>query len=515
MVHVIVFSGLLFMKLPASFAERPRLRERATIINLRDPNYRLYLPILLGGAPVSPPNGKASMDLRPEAPASAGKTKGFSYPGSQPITSDFPEPTNRIQTVLQPKLTIRPILPPPLLLPNIVQMPLAIPVPPPMRVPEPVADPGQRPMARATVPLQLNTIEPLKIEPPPPTNIAKVVPLPVESASKLPQAPAKALSPAPAPENHVQDTIPSETAAKNVEPLLVISPMPATREESVNVPSGEARGRFAISPDPPPVTSTIEPGASVGSSVSRANNAANGADLNSAAGATKDKVSPHDGRHNGQDARVGSVSGPGSSSGSGASNNPFAGITILGAVSSTGGTAKTGNSPNIISIGAPPPPLQTSYGITIISTEASGGGLPQFGVFSNEPVYTVYQDMRRTISDPARSWTFEYAVLKVTNPSNVVNNPNPSQQGLVLPFPLVKEQPVMPADLVHKSVRRQIIVYAVLNAEGKLEHMTVKESPDTLLNEPVVNALSRWAFRPAQLDGKTVPMKVLIGIPLS
>jgi hypothetical protein len=31
----------------------------------------------------------------------------------------------------------------------------------------------------------------------------------------------------------------------------------------------------------------------------------------------------------------------------------------------------------------------------------------------------------------------------------------------------------------------------------------------------VLNALSKWSFRPAQLDGQAVPVKVLIGIPLS
>jgi hypothetical protein len=47
-----------------------------------------------------------------------------------------------------------------------------------------------------------------------------------------------------------------------------------------------------------------------------------------------------------------------------------------------------------------------------------------------------------------------------------------------------------------------------------LEQISVKESPDVLLNEPVVTALSKRTFRPAQLNGEPVPAKVLMGIPL-
>ena len=46
-------------------------------------------------------------------------------------------------------------------------------------------------------------------------------------------------------------------------------------------------------------------------------------------------------------------------------------------------------------------------------------------------------------------------------------------------------------------------------------HHCFKETPDILLNELVLNALSKWAFRPAQLDGKPAAVKVLVGVPVS
>jgi len=151
-----------------------------------------------------------------------------------------------------------------------------------------------------------------------------------------------------------------------------------------------------------------------------------------------------------------------------------------------------------------------------MSTEDSGGGLAKFKVFSNEQVYTVYLDMRRTATDPATSWTAEYAVLRGTAAqADAAQSPIRSQQGLVLPFPSVKEQPVLPADLVRRYLRKLVVVYAIINTDGKMEQVSVKESPDTQLNEPVLNALAKWIFRPGELNGERVAVKVLLGIPLS
>src|SRR5262249_53338170 len=124
----------------------------------------------------------------------------------------------------------------------------------------------------------------------------------------------------------------------------------------------------------------------------------------------------------------------------------------------------------------------------------------------------------------APSWTFEYAVIPKTaapggpnTPArkNEVTLPTQNQQGLVLPFPLEKEQPVLPAEVVRKFLRRLVIVYAVLNTDGKMEQIVVKQTPDARLSEPVLNALSKWMFRPAQFNGENVSVKVLLGFPLA
>ena len=49
----------------------------------------------------------------------------------------------------------------------------------------------------------------------------------------------------------------------------------------------------------------------------------------------------------------------------------------------------------------------------------------------------------------------------------------------------------MPAELVRRYPRQLVIVYAIINIEGKMEQMVVKDSPDARLNEPVLKALRK------------------------
>jgi TonB family protein len=153
--------------------------------------------------------------------------------------------------------------------------------------------------------------------------------------------------------------------------------------------------------------------------------------------------------------------------------------------------------------------------VFVLSTENSGGGLPSFGVFSNQQVYTVFLDMRETEHDRAIWWTLEFAVdREAPSWANVANQLDEGEQGLVLPFPIVKEKPAPPLDLVQRHTGEMVIVFAQINIEGKIEQISVKQSPDPGLNDAVLEALGRWVFKPAVLNGNPVAVKTLLGIPL-
>jgi TonB family protein len=301
--------------------------------------------------------------------------------------------------------------------------------------------------------------------------------------------------------------------------------LPPPPEQQVRVPAGEARGRVAISPDPnltasntapPGVRSNTPPGPAPALGREADGTSAGGAkDTENKKDETKDvKAGPSDAPASAPRGTPGTAAEQPGRGGTIAANppaptpNPFSGITVLGGrvEPSLPRTGTTGVTPGIITFSQPgtPPPAATPYNLTITATAASGGGLPDFGVFANEQVYTVYIDMRPTPVSPSRSWALQYSV-----------GPAKGQTGLVPPFPVVKELPQFPADLMQKFPQRQVVVFGTIDTNGKLQQLSVKQSPDPLLNAPVLAALAKWTFRPAQVEGQPVPAKFLLGVPVA
>jgi Gram-negative bacterial TonB protein C-terminal len=482
LVHGALVAGLVL--LPLFFIPEPnrltdaRLLEHAVILNRTELEEMFHLPPL---GPESPAKENVpEPEVKKPTVKPHRRDDGFSYPGPQHIISDFPKPTNQIMTVLQPDLVNAPTLHPPLLLPNIVRIAEAAPIadikPLDPTLKPTVAQPG----------LQIEA--PAREEPPQmaiPTGIpqmARVLDI---------ETPERPIEPPREPDRHLDVEAPKPSSGANgaigARNLLTLSPMPAITEPSAPIPPGEARGRFSISPDANPDSSRPVPSLAV--------NTADAADDKAKSDTSKKETS---------------TASKESSTTSG--KNPFPGITITGGPSDTGSHNGGG-----IRIGPDPrtqPPLQTSYGVTVLSTGGGGASLPDVGVFGNEQVYTAFLDMRRTTKDPAPNWTVEYALGKTLPPPSGINIIGGNHSGIVLPFPATKVQPAMPAELVRKYPRAVILVYGLINTDGRMEQLAVKESPDASLNEPVLKALRDWVFRPAQRDGQTVAAKVLFGIPV-
>jgi hypothetical protein len=66
-----------------------------------------------------------------------------------------------------------------------------------------------------------------------------------------------------------------------------------------------------------------------------------------------------------------------------------------------------------------------------------------------------------------------------------------------------------------KYRHRLIVASAIIDASGKLDQVSVKQSPENDLVGPLVEALKNWMFEPAQIDGKPVALKILLGIRLA
>jgi TonB family protein len=615
-VHGLLFCAVLFIKSAPVDYRQSHLPQRAAVIHREEPRIVMFLPILKDGSlGLKFPGVKLKANPRQSMPAPAPRPKGLSYPGFQEIISDPPDPTNEIQTVLQPALKSPPILAPPLSLPNIVQTADAgselppespkskdasinqpkeakpaeaapvkppepakpvepLPKPPepvkPVDLPPPAAEPEIKfdmpmlPRINATPPVSIDIPklvlpplpepkpEPKMEEPPPKKETPAQENPPVKPASppqktKPPETarptatPPKTETPAKKAEKspdkpEPQATVSPRDKGSGRQDLLALTPTPAPAQQPIKVPYGEARGRFAISTEPSLATSETQPGSKNGTaqektSIENHAKEAPKAALADVPAKTAPKPATDTGAgplpKNGGTAKAGPGSdakresragskepGTGAVAGSIDSSAPakkklFSGITIVGGSFEPGDSEDS--APVVVQARRP---LQTAYGITAISTENSGGGLPSYGVFAQDQIYTVHLDMRHDEFDAMPSWTLEFAVLKNADGSDAPKNPVQMNEGLVLPFPITKERPSWPDELVAQYQGKMVVVYAIVNAEGKMEQISIKDSPDPLLNDPLVRALRKWVFRPAKVQGNPASMKCLIGIPL-
>jgi hypothetical protein len=79
----------------------------------------------------------------------------------------------------------------------------------------------------------------------------------------------------------------------------------------------------------------------------------------------------------------------------------------------------------------------------------------------------------------------------------------------------LKEIPKFTPELLRKYARRLIVASAIMDVAGRLQQISVLQTPDGELSGPIVEALGNWMFQPAQIDGKPAALKILLGIRLA
>src|SRR5579862_1878242 len=550
--HEIAVIALMFLP-PLLISTYLNRQERTWEATMLPKDEILYLPNLgggkEGGSPKKAGGGGSKGGGRSPAPAT---NMGLTYAGPQKIVSNPPNPTNHIQTILQPDLPKPPVLKTFVPLPNIIALAQAPPPPPVVAPPKPVVKPIEAPpqpvpkkepqvvMPVVSVAAQPTIETPKLTLPMTPTN-TKITPT-VPSAP----APPAPITPPPKvaevkPAVHPPQAL-SVGESKYTHNLLALNPIPVPANVEPKVPQGEARGQFAISPQ-----ATSDPlltGAGSGQGTKGANSLALGVTSGSGAGdAIGGGTGGHGGGGKGEGAGsgagpgmggtgkgsgagtgsggpggggggggtgtgigpgtghgTGSGHGTGTGTGAGPGGGPFAGMTIQGAEGPAGGITISGTS------NAPPKNRPSeSYGLTIVSTGNSGGGVGDFGVFRDEAVFTVYLNPSKSADDPAPPWSLQYAVLGASGPL----------QDLVPPYPMKKDAPVWTPDLVAKYSGQEVVVFAEIDTEGNMRKLKVLRSPNAGLSEGLIIALNHWVFRPATMNGQPVAVKAVLGIPIS
>jgi TonB family protein len=211
------------------------------------------------------------------------------------------------------------------------------------------------------------------------------------------------------------------------------------------------------------------------------------------------------GAGNGNAAGAGTGSGSGVGTNAGSGTSPFPSIMIQGGTSSGGG----GRTRSAVPVTGKP---QTSYGITIVANGASGGGFQDFGVFTQGASYTVYIDMAD--AGVGSSWTLQYAPIAQSGP-NSAETPAPAQGMLEPPYAITKALPRLSPAAARRSRGATVVVFGVINRNGQWDKLRVMQTPDPAINSTVLDALRKWMFQPAQVDGVSVPVKCLLGVPVN
>ena len=512
-VLLIVASSTRFAYLHAVEVVPPRFQPMQV-----DP---LYLPAIGGGSEGDGAKGGGSgTPTEASAGLRARSHKGFAYPGPQPLVSAPPMAKLGIQTILRPNLKNAPALHQIFALPNLA-------IAPSTTAPESAKPVMKVKSGRLAIRQVESAIQAPKLR----LEAAATSKMPELAAqAEMPQEPPAEPVPAPAQTSGV----PASSRAKDG--LLVLNAIPPPPDTLAKVPLGEARSVFAVAPGDSTVIAEPAAGTKGGGS---SKVSGNGLPSDNPTGDAIADAASGGGTafgHGGSGTGSGSKYGPGTGSGindisegsgTGRGTIPGAGTgtnagTVLGSGGGAGNSPGAGGFPGISIRGGNygngsasihtnvNVRRQTSYAMTVTSTASSGGGLPDFGVFQNQKVYTVYLDMRASDEDSAPSWTLQYAIQQPTDPNEIHIGGVPTP-----PYATLKQLPELSPDLAATCVRKLIVISGILNTDGKLENLSVKKTPDPRVDSLIIEALSNWTFQPSQIEGNPVPLKIMLGIRLS
>jgi len=409
------------------------------------------------------------------------------YAGPQEIVSLFPDAVNRVQTIRRPDLPSPPNLKFPIRLESMVSLPApAVPVLAP-RPTEPAlpkrplpADPviDGIPVAKATVPTPILVSKPKKIFIP-----AETPALPVAKVQAEPS----------------DITFLTSTQSSAMKSVVVVNAVNVPADPAARIPDAQLAGNFVVGPMPaapgrgPDVVETSSGSADARSSERGAPASHQAAEAGSGSGPKTPGPIRDTTATAGTSRGTASGSGPGSGNvaaaiGSGSGRSP--GISISGGVPDRNGSINTRALPS--------PP---SYGLTIISGGNNGGASRDVGFFArDETVFSVVIPMADAGGGP--DWPMQYSLADRTQ----------SSAGFIVP-PFVRKKI---AAIIKKNEKFQadsgpVLVAGIIDESGKVKSLRALRPQDTRA-QPAIVALQQWEFLPAQLDGRAVATRILIGV---
>jgi hypothetical protein len=99
------------------------------------------------------------------------------------------------------------------------------------------------------------------------------------------------------------------------------------------------------------------------------------------------------------------------------------------------------------------------------------------------------------------AWPFEYALMGTA----------PDGNGLLTPPLVLKKVPAVGPQTDATANSEQVFVTGIITATGNVEALRAVRASGARA-QAAVSAIAQWEFQPAQLEGKPVASKILIGV---
>jgi hypothetical protein len=158
------------------------------------------------------------------------------------------------------------------------------------------------------------------------------------------------------------------------------------------------------------------------------------------------------------------------------------------------------NSDNALSTKRITPPKTGKFGMVVVGASLEEDYPEIAGVWNGRLAYTVYLHVGQ-----AKNWILQYS-LPLTSESTATG----SAAHLEAPWPTDMLVPKFGPDSINADA---VLAHGFLNQRGRFENLAIVFPPQLTLARFVLDTLAQWQFRPAQQNGRAVPVEVLLIIP--
>ena len=138
---------------------------------------------------------------------------------------------------------------------------------------------------------------------------------------------------------------------------------------------------------------------------------------------------------------------------------------------------------------------------------ALGPGAKPEQVFASKKIYTLLVNMPN-LNSATGSWILNFSELRSSSSA-----PHVASADLTGPSPIKKSDPRYPTELINEHVEGEVVLYAVIRADGSVDSVELVRGLDEQLDNNAMEALTQWKFKPASRQGTPIDLEAIVHIP--